>query len=127
MFMIFTTISNNHSFIANSFVTHNCPAETPEGHACGIVKNMSFTCHISLPFQADIVEQLLYDLGVKLEINEYRVFLNGKIIGSVNTENTIVETLREYRRTGKINYDVSIVDSKKMKEIIINYRWWEML
>jgi RNA polymerase beta subunit/RNA polymerase Rpb2, domain 2/Intein splicing domain/RNA polymerase Rpb2, domain 3 len=27
----FTTISDNHSFIANGFVTHNCPIETPEG------------------------------------------------------------------------------------------------
>lgn len=27
----FTTISENHSFIANGFVTHNCPSETPEG------------------------------------------------------------------------------------------------
>jgi DNA-directed RNA polymerase II subunit RPB2 len=81
---------------------------------------MSLTCHISLPFQADILEQLLYDLGVVSEINDYRVFLNGKMLGFVNSENDIVETLRECRRTGKINYDVSIVDSKRMKEIIIN-------
>ena len=27
----FTTISENHSFIANGFVTHNCAIETPEG------------------------------------------------------------------------------------------------
>ena len=36
----FTTISHNHSFIANGFVTHNCPSETPDGHMVGIVKNI---------------------------------------------------------------------------------------
>ena len=30
----FTTLSENHSFISNGFVTHNCPSETPEGHSC---------------------------------------------------------------------------------------------
>ena len=30
----FETQHSNHSFVANSFVTHNCPAETPEGQQC---------------------------------------------------------------------------------------------
>jgi DNA-directed RNA polymerase II subunit RPB2 len=94
-------------------------AETPEGHACGIVKNMALTCHISLAFQADMVEALLYDLGVNGKGN-YRVFLNGKMLGFIEDEITLVDTLRECRRSGKINYDVSIVLSKNMKEVIIN-------
>jgi len=96
-----------------------CPAETPEGHACGIVKNMAFTCHISLAFQADMVESLLYDLGVTDKGN-YRVFLNGKMLGFIENENGLVDTLRECRRSGKINYDVSIILSKRMREVIIN-------
>jgi intein/homing endonuclease len=30
----FTTAEDTHSFIANGFVTHNCPNETPEGLNC---------------------------------------------------------------------------------------------
>nr|QBK91926.1 MAG: DNA-directed RNA polymerase subunit beta [Pithovirus LCPAC304] len=30
----FETFHSNHSFIANGFVTHNCPAESPEGANC---------------------------------------------------------------------------------------------
>jgi DNA-directed RNA polymerase II subunit RPB2 len=96
-----------------------CPAETPEGHACGIVKNMAFTCHISLAFQADMVEALLYDLGVT-DNGNYRVFLNGKMLGFIEDEIELVDILRECRRSGKINYDVSIVLTKRMKEVIIN-------
>jgi intein/homing endonuclease len=45
----FTTRSENHSFVASSFVTHNCPAETPEGQSIGIVKNISYLTHITIP------------------------------------------------------------------------------
>jgi hypothetical protein len=36
----FTTHSNNHSFVASSFVTHNCAVETPEGQSIGVVKTL---------------------------------------------------------------------------------------
>ncbi len=45
----FTTRSDNHSFVASSFVTHNCPAETPEGQSIGVVKNISYMAHITIP------------------------------------------------------------------------------
>ncbi|HMP28969.1 MAG TPA: hypothetical protein PKD85_05180, partial [Saprospiraceae bacterium] len=44
----FTTISENHSFISNEFVTHQCPSETPEGKKAGLVKNMAFMSLITL-------------------------------------------------------------------------------
>lgn len=43
----FTTVENTHSFIANGFVTHNCPIETPEGTPIGLRKNLSLLCDIS--------------------------------------------------------------------------------
>jgi hypothetical protein len=39
----FTTHSNNHSFVASSFVTHNCAVETPEGQSIGVVKTFYMT------------------------------------------------------------------------------------
>ena len=43
----FTTIENTHSFIANGFITHNCPVETPEGTPIGLRKNMAITTKIT--------------------------------------------------------------------------------
>ena len=42
----FTTIHKNHSFVASSFVTHNC-VETPEGAKIGIVKSLAMMSSIS--------------------------------------------------------------------------------
>ena len=43
----FTTVENTHSFIANGFITHNCPIETPEGTPIGLRKNLSLLCNVS--------------------------------------------------------------------------------
>jgi len=96
-----------------------CPAETPEGHACGIVKNMSLSCHISLSFQSEVFEEIFKALGVGEE-GEVVVFLNGKLIGRHSNEKEFIETLREFKRNGKMNYDTSIVFDDEMKEIKIN-------
>ena len=45
----FTTQCDNHSFVASSFVVSNCVAETPEGQSIGVVKNISYLCHITIP------------------------------------------------------------------------------
>jgi hypothetical protein len=37
----FTTRSENHSFVASSFVVSNCFVESPEGQSVGVVKNIS--------------------------------------------------------------------------------------
>jgi DNA-directed RNA polymerase II subunit RPB2 len=96
-----------------------CPAETPEGHACGIVKNMSLSCHISLSFQSEVFEEIFKALGVGEE-GEVVVFLNGKLIGRHEVTMKFIETLREFKRSGKMNYDTSIVFDDEMKEIKIN-------
>ncbi len=92
-----------------------CPAETPEGHACGIVKNMSLSCHISNSFQSDILESIIQDINVD---GEYRLFFNGKLMGKTNKE--LAYTLREFKRTGKVNFDIGVVIDDKIKEIKIN-------
>lgn len=93
-----------------------CPAETPEGHACGIVKNMSLSCHITNAFQSDILECIIKDFAEN--DGEYRLFLNGKAMGKTDKE--IVNILREFKRTGKINFDTGISIDERIKEIKIN-------
>ena len=62
----FTTVESTHSFIANGFVTHNCPNESPEGPSCALVKNLSLLCEISIGDDEKIVEDTVSKLGVKV-------------------------------------------------------------
>jgi len=96
-----------------------CPAETPEGHACGIVKNMSLNCHISLSFSSEIVEDFINSL-ISQTNGDYRVFLNGKLMGYTDEEYEVYHTLKECKRTGKFNYDTSIIHNISSREICIN-------
>ena len=64
-----------------------CPADTPEGEACGLVKNLALLAHVTHDEDGDNLHSICYDLGVEdiclltgEEINgsgTYLVFLNG--------------------------------------------------
>jgi DNA-directed RNA polymerase beta subunit len=120
----FTTISENHSFISNEFVTHQCPAETPEGKKAGLVKNMAFMSLITTGTNFEPVRLLLNEIIGKSAEKNYplsltwaRVFLNGVPIGHTKTPKKIVSTVRSYRRTGKITSEISVAFSKSSNEI----------
>jgi DNA-directed RNA polymerase subunit B len=93
-----------------------CPAETPEGSNCGLVKNLALSAIISVSVPpAEIIEKL-YELGVQHvdEANENlrrkgaRVFVDGKLIGYVDDGQKTSETLRGLRRSGKIHPHVGV-------------------
>jgi DNA-directed RNA polymerase subunit B" len=42
-----------------------CPAETPEGPNCGLVKNLALACEFSTGYSGIEMESTLYELGVK--------------------------------------------------------------
>ena len=129
----FTTINEAHSFVANGFVTHNC-SETPEGHACGLVKNLSLMTHVSLSSRSEYIEDFLYDLGTKrlencdqltyeFEGRVYmytKVFLNGRWLGIHDEPDEMYVKLIKMRRENKIRFDVSIVYNKSECELMIN-------
>lgn len=61
-----TTTENTHTFIANGFVTHNCPIETPEGTSIGLRKNLSLLCTITQEIiQEEKIKKSLENLGLK--------------------------------------------------------------
>ena len=68
-----------------------CPADTPEGEACGLVKNLALLAHVTDDEEDQELRRLCYDLAVEdvclltgREINApgtTLVFLNGLMIG----------------------------------------------
>src|SRR5574341_6351 len=68
-----------------------CPAETPEGSNCGLVKNLALSAIISVNVQSAEVTEKLYELGVQnvedanndLRASGTRVFVDGRLIGYV--------------------------------------------
>lgn len=93
-----------------------CPAETPEGSNCGLVKNLALSAIISVSVpSAEIIEKL-YELGVQHvdEANENmrrkgaRVFVDGKLIGYAEDGQNTSDTLRSLRHSGKIHPHVGV-------------------
>lgn len=95
-----------------------CPSDTPEGEACGLVKNLALMTHITTDQNEEPIIRLAYNLGVENlnmlsgeEISHpsvYLVFLNGNILGVVKNYKRLVETFRLMRRAGYISEFVSI-------------------
>lgn len=88
-----------------------CPADTPEGEACGLVKNLALLGHITTgEDETAPLERLCRDLGVEdvhrmtgHEINSTQaslVFLNGIILGAHTAPDQLVAHLRHMRRRG---------------------------
>jgi len=104
-----------------------CPAETPEGQAVGLVKNISLMCYVSLGSQQTTVEDFLDEWGVMdlMEcspdhIRKYaKVFLNGGWVGLHKTPAQLRDTLLYLRRRKDIDAEVSIQLDLKNNEIKI--------
>jgi DNA-directed RNA polymerase II subunit RPB2 len=105
-----------------------CPAETPEGASVGIVKNMSYMCHITIPSNSSG----LYDYTLPLisSIDDYfdkpnelydivKVFINGCWVGVTNEPINVYNNLKDKKYKGIINIYTSIIFDCKLKEIKI--------
>lgn len=104
-----------------------CPAETPEGQACGLVKNLALMAYISVGSSSKPVSLFLEEWGVSnlMEISasqvasSTKVFLNGAWVGIHHKSENLVETLRDLRRRNDITFEVSIVLDHYNKELRI--------
>lgn len=122
----FTTRSDNHSFVASSFVTHNCPAETPEGQSIGVVKNMSYLTHITIPTNSaslyEYVEpyiQKVEDTQYHLLANKTKVFVNGVWLGVTDNPMELYNNMKDKKYKGIVNIYTSIIFDIKNMEIRI--------
>ncbi|XP_022166831.1 DNA-directed RNA polymerase III subunit RPC2 [Myzus persicae] len=108
-----------------------CPSDTPEGEACGLIKNISLLAHVTTESEDDdAVLQLALNLGVEpvglYSVNDlhedymYLIIFNGNIIGSTNKCIDFVEKFRRCRRKGIFSKFISIYISERHKCIYIN-------
>lgn len=115
-----------------------CPSETPEGKSCGLSKNMSLLCTITigcsqreLPVLLEIIQRS--HMCPVLEIPKhtdpergnpallwYKILLNGDWIGSTDRPEEVVRELRYLRRRGVINVDAGISKVDSLRQIRIN-------
>ena len=107
-----------------------CPADTPEGEACGLVKSLALLSHVTTG-EADTVaiERLCRDLGVEdanrmagHEINSskaFLVFLNGQLVGTHTRPANLVRGLRTMRRRGLAGEFVSVYLHDELKSVHI--------
>jgi len=125
----FTTYSNNHSFIASSFVVSNCPSETPEGAKIGVVKSLATMSTISNQnsTQSEILKTILSETNMKhpydinpLTMNKHiKIMLNGDWIGvcKITEGFDIYQLLKKKRRENIIDKTTSMLFDFKSKEI----------
>lgn len=104
-----------------------CPAETPEGHACGLVKNLAITSFITVGSSTNKIMDLLEEMGTK-SLGDYdydkndenfKVFVNGSWIGTHIKPIEIIKNLKYSRRKKSIREEVSISLDIKNKEVRI--------
>jgi DNA-directed RNA polymerase II subunit RPB2 len=103
-----------------------CPAETPEGQACGLVKNLSLMTCISVGSGSEPILYFLEEWGME-PLEEYeprkekdttatKIFVNGVWQGIHRDPAKLVDTMRALRRRGEISPEVSIIRDIREKE-----------
>ena len=122
----FTTHSENHSFVSQGFVLSNCPCETPEGQSIGVVKNISYMCHITIPTNSNSLYEYVtpYILSVNDTTPEnlngkVKVFVNGCWLGITEDPIKLFTDMKDKKYRGIINIYTSIIFDIKMLEIRI--------
>ena len=122
----FTTRSDNHSFVASSFVVSNCPAETPEGQSIGLVKNISQLTHLTISTNSSSLYtyvaphiKSLDEIAPIDAFNKVKVFVNGCWVGVTDLPQELYLEMKDKKYKGIINIYTSIVFDYKMMEIRI--------
>ncbi|KAF7303246.1 DNA-directed RNA polymerase subunit beta [Mycena kentingensis (nom. inval.)] len=101
-----------------------CPAETPEGQACGLVKNLALMSCISVGSYSAPVIEFLEEWGLEsLEENAHsstpttKVFVNGVWMGVHRDPANLVKTIKKLRRKDDISPEVSVVRDVREREL----------
>ena len=105
-----------------------CPAETPEGQACGLMKNLALMAYITVGTSAapahEYVEEFnmesLEEVSPSAIKDATKLFVNGAWVGVHRNPDYLVTTLKRLRRNEEISAEISIVHDLRMKEVRLN-------
>jgi len=104
-----------------------CPVETPEGQSIGIVKNLSFMTHLTIPTHSYSLYELLVPDIIAVEdfkspteaFEKVKVFVNGSWVGIAKEPQALYESLKEKKYRNIINLYTSIIFDYGRMEIRI--------
>ena len=103
-----------------------CPAETPEGQSIGIVKNISYMGHITIPTNSSSLYEYVKPYVQPVDntrpselYNKVKVFINGCWVGVSETPTELYNEMKNKKYKGIINIYTSIVFDYKLMEIRI--------
>ena len=103
-----------------------CPAETPEGQSIGIVKNISYMSHITIPTNSSSLYDYVVPHILKLEdaspeqlYGKVKVFINGAWLGITDSPLELYADMKEKKYKGIVNIYTSITFNFKSLEIRI--------
>jgi DNA-directed RNA polymerase III subunit RPC2 len=95
-----------------------CPSDTPEGEACGLVKNLALMTHITTYDEEEPVRKLTFVLGAEdivsmsgkeiYEKGAYVIFVNGTPLALTRQPKLFLNSFRKFRRMGRISEYISI-------------------
>lgn len=101
-----------------------CPAETPEGQSIGVVKNISYMGHITIPTNSASLYEYINPSILKVDDTppeklhgKTKVFINGCWVGVSESPVELYENLKDKKYRGIINIYTSVVFDYKMMEI----------
>ena len=121
----FTTNSDNHSFIANGIIVHNC-VETPEHAKVGLVKHLTLLGSVTVPIysQNKLIREILSERVKKLDdvfpsqmLKYTKVFINGDWIGLTENPIKLYDHIKKMKYDGSIEYTTSIIFDDTTNEI----------
>ncbi|KAI9925722.1 hypothetical protein ASPWEDRAFT_42380 [Aspergillus wentii DTO 134E9] len=104
-----------------------CPAETPEGQACGLVKNLALMCYITvgtpsepiIDFMIQRNMEVLEEFEPQVTPNATKVFVNGVWVGIHRDPAHLVNTMSSLRRRNMISHEVSLIRDIREREFKI--------
>ena len=106
-----------------------CTSDTPEGEACGLVKNLALTTHITTDIEEEPVAKIAFTLGVEdihlltgaelYRPDSYVVFLNGNVLGVTRFPQRFVLQVRRLRRAGRISEFISVYTNHHHQTVYI--------
>lgn len=104
-----------------------CPAETPEGQSIGVVKNISYMTHITIPTNSSSLYEYVAPYlcpfeevaSTKVMNKKTKVFVNGCWLGITERPLELYNEMKDRKHRGIINIYTSVVFDFKLLEIRI--------